>query len=77
MEYEITCNNLKTSIGLWIWTSQSLREQIKKEQSESLVKAILFRHLLRLSPDRDLSRKLQFSELRKANGNGFKFVQPN
>jgi IS5 family transposase len=36
---------------------------------KSLAKALLFRHLLRLSSDRDLARKLQnFSELRNACG---------
>ena len=39
----------------------------KKYRLKSLALAILFRHLLRLSSDRDLVRKLQnFSELRKA-----------
>jgi len=38
----------------------------KKYSLKSLAKALLFRHLLRLSSDRDLARKLQnFSELRK------------
>ncbi len=41
----------------------------RKYSLKSLARALLFRHLLRLSSDRDLARKLQnFSELRRACG---------
>ncbi|MBU0591286.1 MAG: hypothetical protein ABIJ34_06625, partial [archaeon] len=41
----------------------------KKYSLKSLAKALLFRHLLRLSSVRELSRKLQnWTELRKACG---------